>query len=177
MISYSSFELDSFARSPFVHDCTLSSLSRQLHVKALLNIDAIDYSFIDEDIARIVCDKFDIEPVALQKPKPLKDFNGRMAEPVTHAIYPNLTLQNHTESLAPMLITKLGNHQLILGKPWMNARDVLLDMQSDSLIFVPGRCSHPGAPNQYFASTHPLSNLRITPAPKTPPKLQGISPK
>ena len=116
MISYSSFELDSFARSPFVHDCTLFSLSRQLHVKALLNIDAIDYSFIDEDIARIVCDKFDIEPVALQKPRPLKGFNGRMAEPITHAIYLSLTLQNHTESLAPMLITKLGNHQLILGK-------------------------------------------------------------
>ena len=59
----------------------------------------------------------------------------------------------------------------------MNAHGVLLDMQSDSLIFVPGRCSHPGAPDQYFASPHPLPDLRITPASETPPELRGISPK
>ena len=116
MIFYSSFELNSFVKSSFVHDCTLFSFFKQLHVKTLLNIDAIDYSFIDENIARIVCDKFDIKLVALQKFKSLKDFNDRMIESITHVIYFNFTLQNHIESLASMLIIKLKNHQLILDK-------------------------------------------------------------
>ncbi|SLM36861.1 Reverse transcriptase domain [Lasallia pustulata] len=45
-----------------------------------------------------------------------------------------------------MLITPLGQHPIILGKPWLNRHGVVLDMKLDSLIFVPGRCSHFGAP-------------------------------
>ena len=45
-----------------------------------------------------------------------------------------------------MLITPLGQYLIILGKPWLNQHMVVLDMKSDSLIFVPGRCSHFEAP-------------------------------
>ena len=116
MIFYSNFELNSFVKSSFVHDCTLFSFFKQLHVKILLNINVIDYSFIDENIARIVCDKFDIKLVALQKFKFLKNFNDRMIELITYVIYFNFILQNHIESLASMFIIKLKNHQFILNK-------------------------------------------------------------
>ena len=45
-----------------------------------------------------------------------------------------------------MLITPLRQHLIILGKPWLNQHMVVLDMKSDSLIFVLSRCSHFGAP-------------------------------
>ncbi|SLM33414.1 gag polymerase env [Lasallia pustulata] len=39
-----------------------------------------------------------------------------------------------------MLLTKLGLHRIILGKPWLNRHGVILDMKDDQLIFPPGRC-------------------------------------
>ena len=41
-----------------------------------------------------------------------------------------------------MLITKLGQHPIILGKPWMRKHDVILDMRNDRLSFWPGHCQH-----------------------------------
>ncbi|SLM36168.1 retrotransposon ty3-gypsy subclass protein [Lasallia pustulata] len=39
-----------------------------------------------------------------------------------------------------MLLTKLGLHRIILGKPWLNRHGVILDMKDDQLSFPPGRC-------------------------------------
>ena len=41
-----------------------------------------------------------------------------------------------------MLITKLGQHQIILGKPWMKKHGVILDMQNDRISFWPGHYQH-----------------------------------
>ena len=45
-----------------------------------------------------------------------------------------------------MLITPLRQHLIILGKSWLNWHRVVLDMKSDSLIFVLSWCSHFEAP-------------------------------
>ncbi len=78
---------------------------------------AIRYDFIDEKFAEIVCQILEIEPQHLMKPKPIQGFDGRAAQPVTYAIYPTLSVGSHTESLAPLLITKLGHHPMILSRP------------------------------------------------------------
>ncbi len=54
---------------------------------------------------------------------------------ITHAIYSNLTVQNHTIDTAFMLITWLDQHQMILEKTWMNKIDLVIDMQIDFLRF------------------------------------------
>ena len=53
-----------------------------------------------------------------------------------------MTVQDHRETVTPMLITKLGQHQIILGKPWMKKHGVILDMRNDRLSFWPGHCQH-----------------------------------
>ena len=53
-------------------------------------------------------------------------------------------MRNHTKSLAPLLITKLGQHPIILGRPWMKKHGVLLDMIYDSITFSSGFCTHLG---------------------------------
>lgn len=144
-------------------------------LRALLDTGATGYSFIDEVVAQIVCNGFGIEPVCLLKPKPLRGFDGQRAEPITHAIYPSLSVQHHTENTAPMLITKLGHYQAILGKPWMNVQGVALDMMYDRLICLPGRCCHAGAPTQLAPHPRPLPDLRITPCmPYTPQQAYEI---
>ena len=42
-------------------------------------------------------------------------------------------------------MTKLGQHLLILGKPWMQKHMVILDMSCDKLAFWPKHCQHLGS--------------------------------
>ena len=118
------------------------SLFRQLHVKTLLNIDAIDYLFINEDIAHIACKKLKLKFVFLLKFRSLKGFDGKSTTFIIHVIYFFLIVQNHRKALTLMLITKLNNHHLILSKFWMNVHDILLNMQSNRLIFELDHYSH-----------------------------------
>lgn len=76
-----------------------------------------EYVFINSSIVREVCDKLQITPVSLTKGRKVRGYDGRMGEPITHAIYPQIKIQDHVESTTPMLITKLGQHDVILGKP------------------------------------------------------------
>ena len=83
----------------------------------LANTCATRYSFIDEEFAKTVCQILEIKPQCLIKPKQIQRFDGRAAKPITHAIYPTLTIDTHTENLTSLLITKLENHLMILGWP------------------------------------------------------------
>ena len=116
----------------------------KIKTTSLLDIGAIGIAFIDLAMARYVCDVLQISFIQLAKLKPIKRFDGKLAPLITHAIYPTLTVQGHTKLLAFFLITKLGQHLLILGKPWMQKHGVILDMSCDKLIFWPGHCQYPG---------------------------------
>ena len=69
-------------------------------------------------------------------------FDGKTAQPVIHAIYPTLSIRKYTKSLALLLITKLRQHPMILGCPWIKKYGVLLDMINDFITFFPGYCTH-----------------------------------
>ena len=124
--------------------CTLGSRA-QIETHSLLDTSATGVAFINEAMARHVCEVLKISILLLSKPKPLKRFNGKPACLITHAIYLTLIVQGHSELLAPMLVTLLGQHLIILGKPWMQKHGVILDMSCDKLIFWPGHCQHSGA--------------------------------
>ena len=145
-MAWPSSSFNKFENNPLVFKVTLSNGQIEHVVKALGDTGASGYSFIDEKTAHLVCEELGITPVPLSKPKHLVCFDGRMAKPVTHAIYPTLTIKNHSELTCPMFITSIGSHPLILGKPWMNRHMVVLDLMDDSIHFKPGRCSHWGSP-------------------------------
>ncbi len=54
---------------------------------------------------------------------------------ITHAIYLNLTVQDHIIDTASMLIIQLDKHQMILEKTWMNKINLVIDMQINFLRF------------------------------------------
>ncbi len=141
---------DLFCESPFTVQGTLGN---KINAITLVDTCATRYGFIDEKFAEIVCQTFEIEPQRLTKPKPIQGFNGRAAQPVTHAIYPTLYVGSHTERLAPLLITKLGHHPIILGRPWMKKHGVLLDMINNTISFSPGYYSHPKATSVLVSTT------------------------
>ncbi len=127
---------DSFASESLSIECVLSSNEISYSLKSLINIEAADYSFIDEVIVQIVCDQLQIKSLTLIKAKSIREFNDHYAKKlITHVIYLNLTVQDHMIDTVFMLIIQLDQHQMILEKTWMNKIDLLIDMQIDFLWF------------------------------------------
>ncbi len=115
--SMMSMSNDSFASESLTTKCVLSSNEISYSLKSLIDIKAAEYSFINEVIAQIVCDQLQIEPLTLIKTKSIREFNDHYAKKfITHVIYLNLTVQNHTIEIASILITQLDQHQMILEK-------------------------------------------------------------
>ncbi len=93
-------------------------------------------------MAETVCQVLEIEPQRLIKLKQIQEFDGSTANLIIHTSYFTLTIDTHTKSLTPLLITKLGNYLMILGRPWIKKYGVIIDMTNDSLAFWTGHCIH-----------------------------------
>ncbi len=108
---------DSFASESLTIECILSSNEISYSLKLLINIEAANYSFIDEVITQIVCDQLQIKSLTLIKAKSIQEFDDHYVKKlITHVIYSNLTVQDHMINIAFMLITQLNQHQMILEK-------------------------------------------------------------
>ncbi len=108
---------DSFASESLTTEYVLSSNEISYSLKSLIDIEAADYSFINEVIAQIVCDQLQIKSLTLIKAKSIREFDDHYAKKlITHAIYSNLTVQDHMIDTASMLIIRLDQHQMILEK-------------------------------------------------------------
>ncbi len=128
---------DSFASESLTTECVLSSNEISYSLKSLIDIEAVDYSFIDEVIAQIICDQLQIESLTLIKAKSIQEFDNHYAKKlITHVIYSNLTVQDHMIDTVSILITQLNQHQMILEKTWMNKINLVIDMQIDFLWFL-----------------------------------------
>ncbi len=102
---------DSFTSESLTTECVLSSNEINYSLKSLIDIEAADYLFIDEVIAQIVCDHLQIKSLTLIKAKSIREFDDHYAKKlITHVIYSNLTVQDHTIDTASMLITRLNQH-------------------------------------------------------------------
>jgi predicted aspartyl protease len=135
-------------------------MNKKIPLKTLIDTGATGYGFIDERTAQDVCSTLSIQPNPLSRPKPIRGFDGHLAKPITHAIYPSLTIQSHSERTAPLLITRLGQHPMILGKTWLNTHGVLIDMRHDRLIFRPSRWDH-----DLLTSTVPFEQKEVNRSP------------
>ncbi len=128
---------DSFASESLTTECILSSNEISYSLKSLIDIEAADYSFIDEVIAQIVCDQLQIKSLTLIKTKSIQEFNDHYAKKlITRVIYLNLTVQSYTIEITSMLITQLDQHQMILEKTWMNKIDLVINIWINFLRFL-----------------------------------------
>jgi len=162
---------DLFAPEPLTTECVLSSNEISYSLKSLIDTEAAGYSFIDELTAQNVCDHLQIEPLPLTKPKPIRGFDDHYAKKlIIHAIYSNLTVQDHMERSAPMLITRLGQHQMILGKTWMNKTEMTIDMRDDRLQF-PSSEAHIKDSTKAHSAVLPSKKIAIEQKSSTPTQI------
>lgn len=115
---------DLFCESPLTIQCILGN---KIEAISLANTCAKEYGFIDKKLADEVCQILEIGPQHLIKPKHIYGFDGGTAKPITHAIYLILTVDTHTESLAPLVIKKLRHHPMVFaGYCWKNVGLLLI---------------------------------------------------
>ncbi len=127
---------DLFTSKSLTIECVLFSNEISYSLKSLIDIEAADYSFIDELIAQNVCDHLQIKSLFLIKLKSIRKFNDHYAKKfITHAIYLNLTVQDHMKHFIFMLITWLNQHQMNFEKTWINKIEMTIDMKDDHLQF------------------------------------------
>ena len=107
---------DSFVKRSLIISCILFFDNNQHKLETLIDIDAIEYAFIDRQIAQLVCDMLHMKSVSLLKSKSLIEFDDRHASSITHVIYLKLTIELHFELTALLLIIDLNNHSIILEK-------------------------------------------------------------
>jgi len=127
---------DFFALKSLTTECVLSSNEISYSLKSLIDTEAADYSFINKLIAQNICDHLQIESLSLIKLKSIRRFDDHYVKKlITHAIYSNLTVQDHMKRFVFMLITWLDQHQMILKKTWMNKIKMTIDMKDNRLQF------------------------------------------
>jgi len=84
---------DLFASKSLTIEYILSSNEISYSLKSLIDIEAADYSFINEVITQIICDQLQIESLTLIKAKSIREFDDHYAKKlITHVIYLNLTV-------------------------------------------------------------------------------------
>ncbi len=104
---------DLFDETFVLIDCVLKN---KILTIAMIDIDVIEYAFVDESIAQSLCEALKIESVQLIKKRLIKIYDDRKDQIIIHVIYSKMIIQRHTESLTSMLIIKLEQQTLILDK-------------------------------------------------------------
>lgn len=84
---------------------------------SLLDTGCTGNSFIHQRLIRGLCQKYDVAPFKLTRPKPLVGFDGRESRPVREAIVLPLQIRDHLQQSAVLYIADIGHHDLIIGKP------------------------------------------------------------
>jgi hypothetical protein len=109
------FENAFFNDKSVIVECILE-LDNEYIIKAMIDNDCIDHSFIDIDIAQKVCDSLSISFLKLNKSREVKNYDERRNKDIIHVIYSFMTIQNHTKSSISMKNIKLDQHFIILKK-------------------------------------------------------------
>ncbi len=82
-----------FTSEPLITECVLFSNEISYSLKSLINIEAANYSFINEVTAQIIYDQLQIELLTLIRAKLIKEFNDYYVKKlIIHVIYSNLTV-------------------------------------------------------------------------------------
>jgi NMD protein affecting ribosome stability and mRNA decay len=102
------FEDNFFDDKSIIVNCILNfDNENEYKIKAMIDNEFIDYSFIDINIAHKVCERLRIVLLKLNKSREMKNYDDRRNKNIIHVIYLFMIIQNHTENSISMMIIKL----------------------------------------------------------------------
>ncbi len=126
---------DSFDFKLFIVDIILSSLEKIFRFLALINIEVIDMTFIDESLMSELCECFNIQLISLLKSKLIQSYDEISDQKsITHALYTLIMIQEHKNEMMSLLITCLNQHKIIIENFWLKRNQILINSANDWLI-------------------------------------------
>jgi hypothetical protein len=117
-------------------------LKNKILTITMINIDVIEYAFIDESVAQSFCEILKIESVQLIKKRLVRVYDERKNQVIIHVIYSKMTIQEHIENLIFMLIIILRREILILEKSWMRKHEISYHEKTNIIEFSSEFCTH-----------------------------------
>lgn len=102
---------------------------------ALIDTGANGYVFLNTLLAIKLAQFFGVGTIPLGHTCPVRGYDGRKGEPITHAIVLDLRVDGRRLPSTPMLIADLGKHDIILGKEWLAENQVLPDCSNNRLLW------------------------------------------
>ena len=122
--------------------CILSIDYQKYNMKFLFDINIIDYVFINEKIARLVCQKLKIVFIRFSYSWYIRCFNEKNVKSIIYVIYSILTMQNYKKITIFLFIIKINERSLILELFWFNKHQLLLNEKNNSLYFKLEKYNH-----------------------------------
>ena len=117
-------------------------------MNSLIDTGARAYLLIDLEKAIDLAEQFKIRVIPLPRPQRTKDFEGKEGSPITHAIILDLWIDGRQFVNMPFLITRLGQHDTIIGRTWLNEQDIWLDCRHQQLIWPDTRAGNSKVPKK-----------------------------
>ena len=115
--------------------CTISKNGFGIKTHTLIDTGANGFVFIDSKLARLAIQHLGVELKELATPYRVNGFDGQKASPITHYLELSLHIDRTRQQKVPMLVVKLGGHDLILGRAWIDRYNVLVDCRNRQLVW------------------------------------------
>ncbi len=114
-------------------DCRVGWKSKSTTLKTLVDTGANAYALINQKHVRLLTKVLQMPVHRLKKPIPLRGFDGQPSKAIQQILEVNLDLDTHIQLRQHLLMAELGSHDLILGRKWLAAHDVLPDCRRNRL--------------------------------------------
>lgn len=103
--------------------------------RALIDSGANGFVFIDTQCAVDIARFLSLKTRRLPRTVPVKGYNGREGQPITHYLRLHLTVDRRRQYNLPLLILDLGSHDMILGRKWLAYFNILVDARGSRLVW------------------------------------------
>ena len=115
--------------------CTISKNGFGIKTHTLIDTGANGFVFIDLKLAKLVTQHLGAELKELATLYRVNGFDGQQTPPITHYLELSLYIDHKRQRKLPMLVVKLGGHDLIIGRSWIDQYNVLVDCRNRQLVW------------------------------------------
>jgi hypothetical protein len=123
---------------------------RSFSIKSLADTGANRLVFINLQLIQLLIKNFRLRTIRLSKACPVTGFDGKPADPITHAVVLSMTIDGRTQQQVPMLVADLGYYDMIIRRMWFEKHGVLLDCKGRRMIW-------PGKPTLFESVTSKIA--------------------
>jgi predicted aspartyl protease len=115
-------------KDSFTLACTLRKAGIDVQVQALCDTGASGYVYIDSRFASDLCRTFGLKLQQLPHPILPTGYSGQKGSLITYYLIFIIEIDGRQIYNLPMLVTRLGSHDMIIGKEFLYDLRVLIDV-------------------------------------------------